>query len=247
VRNNEKPILDEKKKSKKPKMSMMESVKFLSSSQYLGLVTVLVLGYGIMYNFLEISWKSLVKRQYPDPLDYQRFMGNFSSIVGLATFVVIFLGSNIIKILGWRVGALATPAVMSIVAIPFFACTVFLGVENPAVLHSATMIGTAMILLSRSTKYGLFDPTTQMAYIPLDEESKVKGKAAIDVLGSRVGKSGASLFQQGLVVIFGNIIDASPAVMVVFYAVSIGWMMAANKLSVLYLSMAKEEKEKKKQ
>eukprot|EP00957_Ditylum_brightwellii_P016110 1213103-Ditylum_brightwellii.AAC.1 len=74
---------------------------------------------------------------------------------------------------------------MSIVAIPFFACTVFLGVENPAVLHSATMIGTAMILLSRSTKYGLFDPTTQMAYIPLDEESKVKGKAAIDVLGSR--------------------------------------------------------------
>ena len=41
----------------KSKPTMMESIRFLRSSKYLGLVTVLVLGYGIMYNFLEISWK----------------------------------------------------------------------------------------------------------------------------------------------------------------------------------------------
>lgn len=41
----------------KSKPTMMESIRFLRSSKYLGLVTILVLGYGIMYNFLEISWK----------------------------------------------------------------------------------------------------------------------------------------------------------------------------------------------
>mmetsp|Transcript_21352 Transcript_21352/g.25434 ORF Transcript_21352/g.25434 Transcript_21352/m.25434 type:complete len:490 (-) Transcript_21352:273-1742(-) len=238
---------DQKGTKKKNKMNMMDSLRFLSSSHYLGLVTTLVLGYGIMYNFLEISWKSLVKRQYDDPIEYQRFMGNFSSLVGASTLVVILIGSNIIKLLGWRVGAISTPAIMSLLAIPFFACTVVLGVDdNPTVLNAAVQIGSVMILMSRACKYGLFDPTLQMSYIPLDEDSKVKGKAAIDVLGSRVGKSGASMVQQGFVFAFGDIISASPAVMVVFYAVSAVWILGAMKLSVLYDAKAKEQEGMKK-
>lgn len=231
-------------KPKKQKPTMADSLKFLASSEYLVLMTVLVVGYGLMYNFLEVSWKSLVKEQYPDKLDYQRFMGNFSSLVGTTTFLVIFLGSNIIKVLGWRIGALATPSIMAMIAIPFFACTVFFGIQNnPPVLHAAVMVGSVMILLSRAFKYGLFDPTTQMAYIPLDEESKVKGKAAIDVLGSRIGKSGASFIQQGLILVFGNIISASPVVMLIFYATSITWIGAANRLSVLYAAKTSTKSE----
>ena len=232
------------KKKEKPKLSMIESIRFLASSKYLGLMTILVVGYGLMYNFLEVSWKSLVKEKYSDKLEYQRFMGNFSSIVGSATLIVIFLGSNIIQILGWRIGALATPTIMCLVAIPFFTCTVFLNVQtSPNVLNASVSIGSLMILLSRSFKYGLFDPTTQMAYIPLDENSKVQGKAAIDVLGSRLGKSGASLIQQGLVLMFGDIIKAAPIIMFIFYSVSIAWIAAAKGLSVLYLQKTSMKKE----
>jgi len=228
-------------KKKKPKMSMMESAQFLASSKYLRLVAALVLGYGLSINFTEIMWKSLVKKQYPDPLEYQRFMGNFSSAVGASTCVVIFFGVHVIRLLGWRVGAMATPSIMAALAIPFFAC-ILAGVDSPSLLKTAVIFGTLQSLVSKTAKYALFDPTTQMAYIPLDEESKVKGKAAIDVLGSRIGKSGGSLIQQGLVFMFGNIISAAPVVGVIYYAVLMWWLSSANTLSGLFKAQTEMEK-----
>ena len=233
-----------KPKKKKPKMSMMESAKFLASSQYLRLIAMLVLGYGLSINFTEIMWKSLVKKQYPDAMDYQRFMGNFSSAVGLSTCIVIFFGVHVIRLLGWRVGAMATPGIMAALAVPFFSC-ILLGLDSPARLSIAVAFGTIQSLLSKTSKYALFDPTTQMAYIPLDEESKVKGKAAIDVLGSRIGKSGGSLIQQGLVFVFGNILNAAPVVGVIYYSVLLTWMSAANRLSGLFRAQTEMDKAEK--
>ena len=231
-------------KKKKPKLSMAESAKFLASSQYLRLIAMLVLGYGLSINFTEILWKSLVKKQYPDPLEYQRFMGNFSSVVGAATCIVIFFGVQVIRLLGWRVGAMATPSIMAVISIPFFAC-ILMGLDSPARLQTAVIFGTVLSLLSKTSKYALFDPTTQMAYIPLDDESKVKGKAAIDVLGSRIGKSGASLLQQLLIFWFGNIISAAPVVSVIYYSVLLAWISAANRLSGLFHAHTEMDKAEK--
>ena len=122
-------------------------------------------------------------------------MGNFSSAVGVSTCIVILFGVQVIRILGWKVGAMATPSIMALLAAPFFAC-IIRGLDSPGRLHIAVMLGTLQSLLSKTSKYALFDPTTQMSYIPLDQESKIKGKAAIDVLGSRIGKSGGSFIQQ---------------------------------------------------
>lgn len=234
-------------KKKKPKMSMSESIRFLASSEYLRLIATLVVSYGLSINFTEIMWKSIVKRQYPDPLDYQRFMGNFSSIVGLSTCIVIFVGVHAIRVLGWRVGALATPMVMACLAIPyFFSILAPGGLDTPAGLRVAVIFGTIQTLLSKTSKYALFDPTTQMAYIPLDDESKVKGKAAIEVLCSRIGKSGGSFIQQGLVLVFGNIIDAAPILAVLFYSVLAWWAYSANKLGALFMAKTAMQEEPKK-
>jgi AAA family ATP:ADP antiporter len=230
-----------KPKKTKPKLSMIESFKFLSSSQYLRLLGMLVLGYGLSINFTDIMWKSLMKKKYPDPLDYQRFMGNFSSVVGASTCVVIFFGVHVIRVLGWRVGALATPGIMALLAIPFFGC-ILVGLDSPSRLNLAVTFGTIQTLLSKTSKYALFDPTTQMAYIPLDQESKVKGKAAIDVLGSRLGKSGGSIAQQGLIFLFGNILNAAPAVAVVFYFVLFCWLTSANQLNGLFIAKTELKK-----
>jgi AAA family ATP:ADP antiporter len=57
------------------------------------------------------------------------------------------------------------------------------------------IFGGIQNIAAKVVKYTFYDKTTQMAYIPLDPESKVKGKAAVDMLGSRLGKAGSSWLQ----------------------------------------------------
>ncbi len=44
----------------------------------------------------------------------------------------------------------------------------------------------------------MFKPAEEMVYIGLDEQSRTKGKAAIDVVGAQTGKSIGSVLQQVL-------------------------------------------------
>ena len=43
---------------------------------------VLHTAFGLAINFTDILWKSMVWSYYSEKLDYQRFMGNYSTIVG---------------------------------------------------------------------------------------------------------------------------------------------------------------------
>ena len=47
----------------KPKMTTMESLKFLVSSRYIRDLATLVVAYGISINLVEVTWKSKLKAQ----------------------------------------------------------------------------------------------------------------------------------------------------------------------------------------
>ena len=54
----------------------------------------------------------------------------------MTTFVVIFVGSNLVKHVGWRAGALATPLSMAALAAPLFAVIVATQVGPAPIVHS---------------------------------------------------------------------------------------------------------------
>jgi ATP/ADP translocase len=56
-------------------------------------------------------------------------------------------------------------------------------------------------VFAKGAKFSMFKPAEEMVYIGLDEQSRTKGKAAIDVAGAQTGKSMGSVLQQ---VVKGN-------------------------------------------
>ena len=96
---------------------MKESFLFLARSKYIACLAIIVIGYGVAINLVEVTWKGQLKLQYPNPNDYQAFMGYFSTITGTATILMmLFVGGNVIRRFGvGKLGAaLITPVVLLI-------------------------------------------------------------------------------------------------------------------------------------
>ena len=101
----------------------------------------------------------------------------------------------------------------------------------------AVWFGMVQDALSKSVKYCLFDSTKNMAYLPLDQDTKTKGQAAVEVIGGRLGKSGASAIQFTLI----NVIAAGSkltshvvTISIVFALTAIGWVSSVFGLSKKY-------------
>jgi AAA family ATP:ADP antiporter len=247
------PGKDGIKKKEKPKLSLKESFLYLTKSKYMGLLAILVIAYGISINIVEVTWKSQLKLQYPNPNDYSVFMGTFSIFTGIITsFMMLFVGGNVIRKFGWGKAARITPMVLGITGIAFFSlvlfknqCSGFVSMLGTTPLMLIVVAGTVQNIMSKSSKYSLFDPTKEMAYIPLDQESKVKGKAAIDVVGARLGKAGGSIMQQGLIIGLGSLVVATPFNAAILFTIIAIWLFSTKTLHKLFLEKQKEKEEKK--
>jgi len=225
--------------AKSIKMGMRKNFAYLAKSRYLICIAIIVVTYNIAINLIEVVWKDQVKQLYPNPNDFNAYMGQVITGIGiLATLTAIFISGNVIRKLSWKNSALIPPMILLITGIGFFSFLLFknfgLGAIAAALGSSPLAIGvffgSLQNCLARASKYTLFDATKELAFIPLSRESRLKGKAAIDGVGSRLGKSGGSVIHQGLLILFGTVSSSTPYVAGILLTVITAWIYAVKSL-----------------
>jgi AAA family ATP:ADP antiporter len=222
----------------KPSLTFGQSFKYIVSSKYLWLLLICSASFGLTMNLVEAVWKAKIKQLYPTVNNYAEFNALYIMWTGIAIMFMTIVGNSVMKHQSWFVTAVITPIIIMTTGVVFFTLIVFEDYMVPMVdkimltspLVLAVSIGAIQNIIVKGTKYSLWDTSREMLYIPLDKELKTKGKAAVDVISSKIGKSSSGLIQSILFTIFpaATAISIAPGMMVIFVIACIAWIYAVQ-------------------
>jgi len=222
------------------KRSFKESMKTLSESLQIRCLAMMTVAQSLSIVLMEFLWKFHLRIAYPTPEAFTGIMGDISTATGAVTTVLMLASPLLFKKLKWGDVASITPKVLTWGGVLFFSAS--LAYHIFAQLHYTTwtelmvapilICGSSLYVLSRSAKFSLFKPAEEMVYISLDEESRTKGKAAVDVVGAQLGKSGGSILQQVLLMMSGGRLLSITPIMTgaYFYMLSV-WRKAVSEIA----------------
>jgi AAA family ATP:ADP antiporter len=228
-----------KARQEKKTISLTECFKYLASSRYLLYVVMIVVTYNIVYNLADVMWTHKVNQIYVTEECLNAYTNQITSATGIVAVVFAFIVSgNVIRRYGWTVAALVTPVIWLVTSGGFFGGllldgSAFFGVISAIVSNPANFVlflGSMQIALGRGCKYTVFDETKEIVFIPLSKESQRKGKAIVDGLASRFGKSGGSCIYLSLFMVCGGITNSIPYVACIMFLGILIWIYAVLKL-----------------
>ena len=214
------PIVAQQPKKGRSSMTFKESILCIIQSQPLLCIAILVVGFGLTSNLIEVIWKETIKGVYPSPQAYNGYVNQLTSIIGILAVCMSLLSRWIFQVFSWSRIALLTPVSLFITSFFFFfsmqmseeSISPFATFFNTNSLYLVMTIGSIYYVLALTAKYTLFDMCKEMAFLSIDPSERLRAKSVIDSVGSRLGKSGSSCLYQVLLITFGSTAGHVPIV-----------------------------------
>lgn len=234
---------EEASTTKDNKPDVLEAFKIIAETPQVACLAICAVSQGLSMNLFEFAWKGHLRMLHPTPTEYSAYMGAVASWTGCLTGVLMIVSPIVFSTLGWANAASAMPK-----SIMLFGSVFFFGalgrasfahggfVPPPELLSFIVLSGAIVYIAARSSKFALFKPAEEMVYITLDRTSRTKGKAAIDVVVTQMGKTSGSLVQQVLLLCCaGSQIAILPVIMVLVFAIVRKWGGAISQLAEMRL------------
>ncbi|MCP3660714.1 MAG: ADP/ATP carrier protein [Bacteroidetes bacterium] len=249
---------NKKPKKKKIKLGFKDSLKYIAKSKYLMLIASLVLCYNVSIALFESVQKDRLKAYCAGNEElFADIYGNQLIGVAFITIVLLFFLSPWIRKKSWSIMAAITPIVFGFGVMLFFSFIFFgdfikdmfqqISSINLDTLKWSMIIGTSNVVFIKGAKYAFFDQSKEMSYAPLDEQSRVVGKAAVDGIGSRLGKSLGSILVTFIFIQLpgtgGTIFGAKGYIAVSILIVLVIWLISVFNLGIRFKKLTQNENE----
>ena len=237
---------DKAAKKKTKKAGLLSSLMYVFESPEVACLAVMAIAQGLSSIIFQVAWKTQLRIYRPDPTSYAAYMGDVQTYSGMVTGIFMVAAPFLFKNLGWKGTLSVTPKTVIALGWVFFGTSIY-ALRHGQLAQSSTILpwlvlgGAVIYIVERAAKFSLFKPAEEMVYITLDEDSRTKGKAAVDVLGAQIGKTGGSFMQQGLIFAYGSIIGALPVLVCCHSAIAICWLVAVNALAARRASQLDSE------
>lgn len=225
-------------RQKKAQFSFQECLTTIFRSKKLFCIALIVVGYAMATNLIEVVWKESIRSIHPTPQAYNAYVNQLTSLIGILAVTMALFSHWIFKALPWSKVALITPSALFLTGGLFFALF-----HSPAFLldsisrymdistgYLIMTAGACYYVVSTTSKYTLFDISKEMAFLSIEKDQRMKAKAVIDSVGSRLGKSGASVLTQGILLVFGSLMSNVSIIGIVAIGMIGVSIMAAKQL-----------------
>lgn len=101
-------------------ISFYESIMCILRSPPLLCIALLVIGFALTSNLIEVVWKDTIKKVYPAPEAYNSYVNQLTSYIGIMAVIMSFVSRRIFKVLSWSVVAMVTPILLFVTSLLFF-------------------------------------------------------------------------------------------------------------------------------
>lgn len=234
-----------------PRGSFKDNLLTVFQSKPLCCIAILVVGFGLTSNLIEVVWKESIRHVYPSPQAYNAYINQLTSFIGLMAVIMALISRWLFKFVCWSKVVLITPLVLSVTISAFFAAHLINPVHVSQIsfffkvspIYFVMTLGSIHYVSAMTAKYTIFDTSKEMAFLSINSEDRIRAKSVIDSIGSRLGKSGASTLYQILLIGFGTgLAHISFIALTSLVAIGIS-IIASQKLGQLIIKKKEVEQE----
>lgn len=206
--------------SDKSRPSFTQSVRWITASRYLLLITSLIVLSRVVSTVVDYQFKATVGDAMEDKDQLTSFFGLFYGYLGLVSLgIQLLLTRRILERLGIGFGLLLLPSLMVLGSGAFFLM--------PGLVAATVLRGSNQLL-----KHSVDKSSVELLYLPVSGEMKYSAKSFIDTVVWRVSDGTAGL----LLLLFATVLQLSPRQLVwVSLPLLVPWLLAAYRGRAQYV------------